>query len=271
MEKSPQNNPKWFISEHMEDWLFEWSTCEYIQAATYMSKRGNYLLISNFDQILLNQSEENKINLNTLLTTLIERKLESYIFFMKKPIKTALKTNTFELSELYSPDKESASKLSKSDLTYSTELKKVSLLDLRAKKSLCCDDKKELNVLIFGGILGDHPPRDRTKPLREFLGDNMRHLGPIQMSTDTAIFTSQIILSDNLELEEIPFVDAPEVISPEDPDHAIDLEGFRYISKQFDLDLGVISEEKNKEVHMHPKIRNELLFEEFDFGNMDLI
>ena len=257
----------------MEEWLFEWCTCEYIQATTYLSKRGNILLISNFDVVLNNKSEENNKNLKTLFTTLIEKELTQNIFFMKKKIKTAidLPNNIFSLLNLFIPDIESPSFLSESDYKMKTSLAKVSLLDLRAKKSLSCNDKNDLDILIFGGILGDHPPRDRTRPLRDFFGDNMRHLGSMQMSTDTAIFTSQIILNDKLELSQIPFIDAPEVVSPEDEDHSIDLEGFRYISKQFDLDLGTLRKKKDNEVHMHPKIRNELLFEEFDFGNMDLI
>jgi ribosome biogenesis SPOUT family RNA methylase Rps3 len=28
---------------------------------------------------------------------------------------------------------------------------------------LCPEDKNLVNVFVFGGVLGDHPPRDRTK------------------------------------------------------------------------------------------------------------
>lgn len=33
-----------------------------------------------------------------------------------------------------------------------------------------------MRVYLFGGILGDHPPRDRTKALREH-SEVLRHLG----------------------------------------------------------------------------------------------
>jgi len=39
-------------------------------------------------------------------------------------------------------------------------------------------DKNKFDVFIFGGILGDHPPRDRTKVLRD-LGFELRGLGKI--------------------------------------------------------------------------------------------
>ena len=277
MEKTSPTQSKWFIIEHMEEWLFEWCTCEYIQATNYLSKRNNKLLVSNFAQVVNNKSEENLKNLSLLFTTLANQKLTKSIYFMMEQIKTAMNPETFIIKNLHSISTETfkvnenpLNSLTQENTKVSFPLSTVSLLDLRAKKALCHDDRKILNVLIFGGILGDHPPRDRTRPLRDFLGDNMRHLGRMQMSTDTAVFTSQIILSDGIELEAIPFVDAPEVVSPDDPDHAIDLEGFRYVSKRYSLEEGVDKKGGSKEVYMHPKIRNELLFEEFDFGNMDL-
>jgi ribosome biogenesis SPOUT family RNA methylase Rps3 len=46
------------------------------------------------------------------------------------------------------------------------ETKRVCLLDLRATEILSPKDTEEFDLFIFGGILGDHPPRDRTKQLR---------------------------------------------------------------------------------------------------------
>src|SRR3989344_709604 len=39
---------------------------------------------------------------------------------------------------------------------------KICLLDPRAKKTLSPKDKKEFGIFLFGGILGDNPPRGRT-------------------------------------------------------------------------------------------------------------
>ncbi|KAL4399377.1 protein-arginine omega-N monomethyltransferase [Malassezia pachydermatis] len=52
---------------------------------------------------------------------------------------------------------------------------------------------------LFGGILGDDPPRDRTSSLRE-LGFPGRHLGSVQMSTDTALGVTKRVVEDGLRL-----------------------------------------------------------------------
>ncbi|CAO1629174.1 unnamed protein product [Sympodiomycopsis kandeliae] len=48
---------------------------------------------------------------------------------------------------------------------------------------------------LFGGILGDDPPRDRTGSLRA-LGFPGRHLGKVQMTTDTALGVTKKIVQD---------------------------------------------------------------------------
>lgn len=48
---------------------------------------------------------------------------------------------------------------------------------------------------LFGGILGDDPPRDRTGSLRA-LGFPGRHLGKIQMTTDTALGVTKRVVED---------------------------------------------------------------------------
>lgn len=62
-----------------------------------------------------------------------------------------------------------------------------------------------MKVFVFGGILGDHPPRDRTKLLRADI-ETLRNLGQPQLSTDTAVLVSKLILVNGMELEKIPFV-----------------------------------------------------------------
>ncbi len=49
---------------------------------------------------------------------------------------------------------------------------------MRGKSFLEPSDSKIFRALIIGGILGDHPPRDRTIKLREGNYD-IRHLGEI--------------------------------------------------------------------------------------------
>ncbi len=43
--------------------------------------------------------------------------------------------------------------------------------------------------------VGDDPPRDRTSELRA-LGFPTRHLGPMQMTTDTALGVTNIVVQD---------------------------------------------------------------------------
>lgn len=50
----------------------------------------------------------------------------------------------------------------------------VCMLDMRGEKELSPDEK--WSTLVFGGILGDHPPRDRPAPVRKYF-NNIRHLG----------------------------------------------------------------------------------------------
>ncbi|KAH8914184.1 DUF431-domain-containing protein, partial [Atractiella rhizophila] len=60
------------------------------------------------------------------------------------------------------------------------------LLDPQGSKELSPEDYSSNTHFVFGGILGDDPPRDRTSALRN-MGFVGRHLGPDQMTTDTAV------------------------------------------------------------------------------------
>lgn len=89
-------------------------------------------------------------------------------------------------------------------------LSKVCLLDPKADKALQPGDKDEFGWYLFGGILGDDPPRDRTSELRR-LGFPSRHLGPVQMTTDTALAVTKRVVDDGVPLDEIPYVDFPTI------------------------------------------------------------
>ncbi|KAJ3098353.1 hypothetical protein HDU96_011134, partial [Phlyctochytrium bullatum] len=63
-----------------------------------------------------------------------------------------------------------------------TSMDKVLLLDPRSPTPLTPEDATQgYEYFLFGGILGDDPPRDRTGELRK-LGFATRHLGPVQMT-----------------------------------------------------------------------------------------
>ncbi len=64
--------------------------------------------------------------------------------------------------------------------------------------------------MIFGGILGDHPPKDRAGDFRANFS-NVRSLGPVQMTTDTALLVSREILEEGKDLDKLKFVTEPEI------------------------------------------------------------
>ncbi|KAI9734946.1 MAG: hypothetical protein M1834_002026 [Cirrosporium novae-zelandiae] len=85
----------------------------------------------------------------------------------------------------------------------------VCLLDPAAENELCPNDADQFNIFLFGGILGDDPPRDRTSELRKkgFVG---RRLGPQQMTTDTAARVTRLVIHNKIPLEKIQYIDSPE-------------------------------------------------------------
>lgn len=89
------------------------------------------------------------------------------------------------------------------------DVSEVILLDPSAPQELSPDDAKHFKYFLFGGILGDHPPRDRTGDLRK-LGFAGRNLGKVQMTTDTAVRVTQQVLKGT-PLSDIPYTDFPEL------------------------------------------------------------
>ncbi|KAJ9654391.1 hypothetical protein H2198_006553 [Neophaeococcomyces mojaviensis] len=104
-----------------------------------------------------------------------------------------------------------ASARSDSVEVYFADIKdKICLLDPAAKQELEPADAQKFEVFLFGGILGDDPPRDRTSELRKkgFAG---RRLGPVQMTTDTAVRVTRAVVLEGQKLEDVPYVDFPEL------------------------------------------------------------
>ncbi|KAI9676739.1 MAG: hypothetical protein M1829_002833 [Trizodia sp. TS-e1964] len=102
---------------------------------------------------------------------------------------------------------------------------RVCLLDPAAERDLAPADAALFDVFLFGGILGDDPPRDRTAELRAkgFVG---RRLGAVQMTTDTAVRVVRLVVDGQVPLEQIPFVDHPEL---KFNDHESAVMPFRYV------------------------------------------
>jgi ribosome biogenesis SPOUT family RNA methylase Rps3 len=94
------------------------------------------------------------------------------------------------------------------DLYMGEDRKRVCLLDPSAEHDLTPEDAQRFDVFLFGGILGDDPPRDRTKELRKkgYVG---RRLGPMQMTTDTAVRVTRMVVEDKIPLNRISYLDQP--------------------------------------------------------------
>ncbi|CAH6718458.1 protein arginine N-methyltransferase Sfm1p [[Candida] jaroonii] len=91
------------------------------------------------------------------------------------------------------------------------DFSKVCLLDPAAETELVPEDKPTFDYFVFGGILGSHPRIDRTGMLRKKYGFAGRRLGELQMTTDTAVRTTQRIVDQGIPFEKIEFIDYPEI------------------------------------------------------------
>lgn len=88
---------------------------------------------------------------------------------------------------------------------------RVCLLDPAAEQDLVPQDANKFDFFVFGGILGSHPRIDRTGILREKYGFAGRRLGSLQMTTDTAVRTTQLIVQKQVPFAKIDFIDYPEI------------------------------------------------------------
>jgi ribosome biogenesis SPOUT family RNA methylase Rps3 len=111
------------------------------------------------------------------------------------------------------------------ELYLGEDRKRVCLLDPAAEYDLTPEDGRKFDVFLFGGILGDDPPRDRTKELRKkgFVG---RRLGPMQMTTDTAVRVTRMVVEDQISLNRISYLDQPNL---KFNDHESTQMPFRYV------------------------------------------
>lgn len=87
---------------------------------------------------------------------------------------------------------------------------RVCLLDPSAEQTLSPEDGDKYDIFLFGGILGDHPPRDRTGELRKY-GFAGRNLDKFQMTTDTAVRVTKKVVDEKMQIDKIPYVDYPEL------------------------------------------------------------
>ena len=112
---------------------------------------------------------------------------------------TNIKIKNRNLSRLGKQIKESVSELN---------LKNSCILDPEAKQTLTPREAKKFDYLIFGGILGDYPPRKRTSSelTSKIKNTEARNIGKKQFSTDNAVYVTKEIIS-GVPLEKMKFQD----------------------------------------------------------------
>jgi ribosome biogenesis SPOUT family RNA methylase Rps3 len=86
-------------------------------------------------------------------------------------------------------------------------LKRVCVLDPAAEKKLTPSDKDKFDYLVFGGILGDYPPRQRTKEELSVPGAERRHIGKEQFPTDNAVMVCKKIIEEGIPFDKLEFKD----------------------------------------------------------------
>ncbi len=86
-------------------------------------------------------------------------------------------------------------------------LKRVCVLDSEAEKMLTPEDAKNFDYFVFGGILGDYPPRKRTKEELVVPGAERRHIGKEQFPTDNAVMVCKKIIEEGVPFEKLEFQD----------------------------------------------------------------
>lgn len=255
---------RYFILEYMEEILSDWSLAEIKQMHKYLSLRpGNTLIITKVQDMLNSEDEENIANMKKL-AEFIKTNNDNRIVLCINGLEQCLniKSAVFEL--LIGFDLQTKTK---GDRVIEIAQDRVCLLDLRGKKVLEPSERLDYDAYVFGGILGDHPPKDRTFALRPLFTES-RNLEEVQMSTDTAILVTELIVNGQINIKDIPFITNPEIQNVDDPKSSVVMEGFRYVSDRLDLNTGKLVQKTHEQPLMSDFIKNTLLFIDFDFNLM---
>jgi ribosome biogenesis SPOUT family RNA methylase Rps3 len=166
-----------FVVDHIEEQLYEWSLLEYMHMMQFVN------LTSDQDSFILANLAKPEVAKSHELTRLgAQISFDSALLHLAK-----------------------------------TGAKRIIILDQMAECELAADDK--CDAIIVGGILGtdelEGPVVDRTSQVRQTVPDGielvLRHLGPVQMTADTALITSWLILRQGARFQDLCFVDRPSV------------------------------------------------------------
>ena len=175
-----------YLVDHVEEELYEWSMLEYVHMLQFINLHNS----DTVDQFVVTNASDSDTERARVLTR-----------------QGARITNLSALKFLTENSRAQNRRL------------RVVLLDQLAEKELGPDD--HVDAIIVGGILGtdefDGPIVDRTEHVRNQFSDSdevefvVRHLGRVQMTADTALITSYLILKHGFCMSELKFVDRPSV------------------------------------------------------------
>lgn len=258
-----RNNKKfYYVVDHQEGGLLDWCLAEYTQIMEYLNSSNSLAILTNANTLkdYTDASEELTKKMEECSIELAIRN-KGKIQFVDSPLHSLLEKNPGYISL--------------DSKSISTD--KVCLLDMRADKALSSSDAEEFEVFVFGGILGDNPPKDRTSYLRAE-GFKSRHLGALQMSTDTAVLTTKLIVEFGLDLDKIPSIDEPEFFKDKSKlsnnlsksegsfgyEESVTMEGFKFITDEINYNTGEIVKKENPKSLGNKDIYENLIFEEFD-------
>ncbi len=90
----------------------------------------------------------------------------------------------------------------------------IIVLDPTAKDTLTPEEAARAEVIVIGGILGDHPPRRRTSTLltRHLVPPGIsRNIGKHQLSIDGAVYVALKII-EGRSLNDIEFIISPKIV-----------------------------------------------------------
>ncbi|HJX05279.1 MAG TPA: SAM-dependent methyltransferase [Candidatus Nanoarchaeia archaeon] len=142
----------------------------------------------------------------------LEKRLYKWCFLEYKHISTIVGKENLIFTRL---NKSQAEKLKGFGACYTKSVaelnfEKMCVLDLEAEKVLTEEDAKRFEYLVFGGILGDNPPRKRTRKELILKDAERRNIGKEQLPTDNSVFVCKQIVQGK-KFEEIEFQDEVEI------------------------------------------------------------
>ncbi|CDW83396.1 UNKNOWN [Stylonychia lemnae] len=215
-----------YIVEHFESEVSNWTTSEYVHMILILhdlyndSKIDkNRLIITNYpfiQQLAEDKLEEDEYNTkkNTIRFQKINNNLQKKCLFSQYSLlelSSLEKIQVIKAREDLKDDTLKILRILDKRMVGQGSQHNICFMDMRGEKQLQPEDSEQFQFVIFGGILGDHPPRDRALDFRSNFS-NVRSLGPIQMTTDTALLVSREILEEGKSIEkDLKFIDDPSI------------------------------------------------------------